>query len=160
MKRGFALQLGMLSNTEHSKVFYMETVKPLFKVFNCRVVLIFLLKSSCSNNIQFSYVGHFILPPPAKHYPSTELLDGAHTVCIMHLHLALIIYFLVLLLNFVQDFYNFVCVCSVMSDSLCHAPLFMKFSISRQEYWSGLPFPTQGDLPGPGIEAVSLTSPH
>ena len=40
----------------------------------------------------------------------------------------------------------------------CQAPLFMKFSISRQEYWSGLPFPTQGDLPGPGIEAVSLTS--
>ena len=25
------------------------------------------------------------------------------------------------------------------------APLFMKFS--RQEYWSGLPFPTPGDLP-------------
>ena len=27
----------------------------------------------------------------------------------------------------------------------CQAPLFMKFS--RQEYWSGLPFPTPGDLP-------------
>ena len=23
---------------------------------------------------------------------------------------------------------------------------------SRQEYWSGLPFPSQGDLPNPGIE--------
>ena len=23
---------------------------------------------------------------------------------------------------------------------------------SRQEYWSGLPFPSPGDLPGPGIE--------
>ena len=23
---------------------------------------------------------------------------------------------------------------------------------SRQEYWSGLPFPTPGDLPDPGIE--------
>ena len=30
---------------------------------------------------------------------------------------------------------------------------------SRQEYWSGLPFPTPGDLPDPGIESVSLASP-
>ena len=27
--------------------------------------------------------------------------------------------------------------------------------ISRQEYWSGLPFPSPGDLPNPGIEARS-----
>ena len=26
---------------------------------------------------------------------------------------------------------------------------------SRQEYWSGLPFPSPGDLPNPGIEARS-----
>ena len=26
---------------------------------------------------------------------------------------------------------------------------------SRQEYWSGLSFPPPGDLPDPGIEAVS-----
>ena len=32
-------------------------------------------------------------------------------------------------------------------------PLFMEFS--RQEYWSGLPFPSPGDLPDPGIEAGS-----
>ena len=37
------------------------------------------------------------------------------------------------------------------------APLSMEFS--RQEYWSGLPFPTPGDLPSPGIEPVSLESP-
>ena len=30
------------------------------------------------------------------------------------------------------------------------APLSMVFS--RQEYWSGLPFPSPGDLPDPGIE--------
>ena len=30
------------------------------------------------------------------------------------------------------------------------APLSMGFS--RQEYWSGLPFPSPGDLPNPGIE--------
>ena len=30
------------------------------------------------------------------------------------------------------------------------APLCMEFS--RQEYWSGLPFPSPGDHPDPGIE--------
>ena len=29
---------------------------------------------------------------------------------------------------------------------------------SRQEFWSGLPFPPPGDLPHPGIEPMSLTS--
>ena len=33
------------------------------------------------------------------------------------------------------------------------APLSMGFS--RQEYWSGLPFPSPGDLPNPGIEPRS-----
>ena len=36
----------------------------------------------------------------------------------------------------------------------CQAPLSMGFS--RQEYWSGLPFPFQGDLPNPGIEPYNL----
>ena len=35
------------------------------------------------------------------------------------------------------------------------APLSMGFS--RQQYWSGLPFPSPGDLPDPGIEPGSLT---
>ena len=30
---------------------------------------------------------------------------------------------------------------------------------SRQEYWSGLPYPLPGDLPDPGIKPTSLTSP-
>ena len=30
---------------------------------------------------------------------------------------------------------------------------------SKQEYWSGLPFPPLRDLPGPGIEPGSLTCP-
>ena len=34
-----------------------------------------------------------------------------------------------------------------------HAPLSMGFS--RQEYWSGLPFPSSEDLPNPGIEPGS-----
>ena len=35
----------------------------------------------------------------------------------------------------------------------CQAPLSMGFS--RQEYWSGLPFPPPGDHPDPGIEPAS-----
>ena len=35
----------------------------------------------------------------------------------------------------------------------CQAPLSTGFS--RQEYWSGLPFPSPGDLPSPGIEPRS-----
>ena len=36
------------------------------------------------------------------------------------------------------------------------APLSMGFS--RQEYWSGLPSPSPGDLPDPGTEPLSLMS--
>ena len=60
-----------------------------------------------------------------------------------------------------------VCVCVVCTFShvhlfvtswtvVCQAPLSMEFS--RQEYWSGLPFPTPGHLPQPGIETESLAS--
>ena len=37
------------------------------------------------------------------------------------------------------------------------SPLSMGFS--RQEYWSGLPFPAPGNLPNPGIEPASVASP-
>ena len=54
--------------------------------------------------------------------------------------------------------------CSVVSDFFattwtvaCQAPLSME--CSRQEYWSGLPFPTPGDVPNPEIETASLASP-
>ena len=56
-------------------------------------------------------------------------------------------------------FFKFPCEsvsCSVVSDSLRphvllarQAPLSMEFS--RQEYWGGLPRPSPGDLPDPGI---------
>ena len=38
-----------------------------------------------------------------------------------------------------------------------HAPLFMGFP--RQEYWSGLPFPTPEDLPDPGVKPTSPACP-
>ena len=56
-----------------------------------------------------------------------------------------------------------VCACAVFSHvwlfatpwTVAHQVLLsMKFS--RQEYWSGLPFPPPGDLPNPVIESPSL----
>ena len=67
-----------------------------------------------------------------------------------------------------QTFFH-VHVCSILScfsrvrllATLCtvahQAPLSMGFS--RREYWSGLPFPSPGDLPDPRIEPESLMSP-
>ena len=48
--------------------------------------------------------------------------------------------------------------CSVVFDSLRLHGRYPALSIefSRQEYWSGLPFPYQGDLPYPGIDLGSL----
>ena len=49
--------------------------------------------------------------------------------------------------------------CFIVSNSAIlwtvalQAPLSMGFS--RQEYWSGLPFPSPGDLPDPGIRLRS-----
>ena len=50
-------------------------------------------------------------------------------------------------------------VASIMSLwTLAHqGPLSMR--LSRQEYWSGLPYPPPGDLPDPGVEPMSLMSP-
>ena len=54
-----------------------------------------------------------------------------------------------------------VCACSLnrvrLSDPVNGSSVFMEFS--RQEYMSGLPFPTSGDLPDPEIETASLVSP-
>ena len=53
--------------------------------------------------------------------------------------------------------------CSVVSDLVTpwtaahQAPLSMGFP--RQEYWSGLPFPTPGGLLDSGIEPTCLASP-
>ena len=52
---------------------------------------------------------------------------------------------------------------SAVSDSAIpwtvvpQAPLSMEFS--RQEYWSGLPYPTPRDLPDPGIKPTCPACP-
>ena len=52
------------------------------------------------------------------------------------------------------------CLVAQLYPTLCNpwtivhqAPLSIGFP--RQEYWRGLPFPSPGDLPDPGIEPVS-----
>ena len=45
--------------------------------------------------------------------------------------------------------------CSVVSDSAtldCSSQATLSMGFSRWEYWSGLPFPSPGDLPNPGTE--------
>ena len=47
--------------------------------------------------------------------------------------------------------------CETSGTAACQAPLSTGFS--RQGYWSGLPLPSLGDLPNPGVEPAPLTSP-
>ena len=50
--------------------------------------------------------------------------------------------------------------CPILCESMdCTPPGFSNHGIFQQEYWSGLLFPTPGDLLGPGIEHVSVLSP-
>ena len=65
---------------------------------------------------------------------------------------------------------HIVCIQCTHVQSLSHVRLFatpwtvarqvlLSMGFSRQEYWSGLPFPLPGDLPDPEIEPVSPESP-
>ena len=46
--------------------------------------------------------------------------------------------------------------CPTLCDPMdCSPPGSSVMGFSRQGYWSGLPFPSLGDLPDPGIEARS-----
>ena len=64
----------------------------------------------------------------------------------------------------------YMCVCMYCVCVFSHVQLFatrwtvacqalLSLEVSRQEYWSGLPFPTTEDLSDPGIEPISLASP-
>ena len=48
--------------------------------------------------------------------------------------------------------------CPTLCDPMdCSLPGSPSIGFSRQEYWSGLPFPSPEDLPDPGIEPGSPT---
>ena len=56
------------------------------------------------------------------------------------------------------DYGPWTVVMGCLSWTVAHqVPLSVGFS--GQEYWSGVPFPSAGDLPKPGIELVSLVAP-
>ena len=78
-------------------------------------------------------------------------------VCVLSLHVSGLVWVFL---------YVCVCVCvraighSVISDFttpriVAHQAL-LPMGFPRQEYWSGLPFPTPGNLPGPGIKPFRL----
>ena len=46
--------------------------------------------------------------------------------------------------------------CPILCDPIDCSPLgSLSMGFSRQKYWSGLPFPSPGDLPDPEIETAS-----
>ena len=45
---------------------------------------------------------------------------------------------------------------SICNPLDCSPPALLSMKFSRQEHWSGLPFPSPGDLPDSGIEPRSL----
>ena len=53
--------------------------------------------------------------------------------------------------------FSHVILCGTLWTVAKRAPLYKGFS--RQEYWSGLPYLSPGDLSNPGIEHTSLMSP-
>jgi len=52
---------------------------------------------------------------------------------------------------------NHVWLFAILWTEACQAPLSM--GLPRQDYWSGWPFPSPGDLPNPGTDPESLVSP-
>ena len=70
-----------------------------------------------------------------------------------------ILYFMAFLISplCILSHFSHARLCVTLWTVTCQAPLSMEFS--RQEYWNGLPCLSPGDLPDPGIEPASLTSP-
>ena len=69
----------------------------------------------------------------------------------------LIFSFYIYIYIYTLSLFSHVQLCATPWTMVHQAPLSMEFS--RQNYWSGLPCPSPGDLPNPGIELTSLTSP-
>ena len=68
-------------------------------------------------------------------------------------------------LRFVNILKFCVCLCILNCVQLFADPwivvqkALLSLEFSKQEYWSGLPFPALGDLPDPGMKPASLASP-
>ena len=102
------------------------------------------INSPCNHYNESLYITRKLF---ALHSKQLEKLDF-----IMTSHKSHKLYSVCVLSNFSR-----VRLCVILWTVAHQAPLAMGFS--RQEYWSRLPCPPAGDLPDPGIEPVSLTSP-
>ena len=97
----------------------------------------------CSTVIKYVHINHEIRAPEAggSHYVAQEIIKIYFT----QIHIC---GYMLIRFSCVQLF--------VTLWTIAHqAPLSM--GSSRQEYWSGLPCPSPGDLPKPGIKPTSLT---
>ena len=65
--------------------------------------------------------------------------------------------YITMLLLLLLSHFSHVQLCVTTQTAARQAPLSLGFS--RQEYWSGLPLSSPGDLPQPGIEPTSLLPP-
>ena len=90
---------------------------------------------------------------PSIQNPWTEKLDISFNSSLPSSHQVQLYLLLLLLLRR----FSRVWLCATPQRAAHQAPPSMGFS--RQEYWSGLPFPTPGELSNPGIEPMSLASP-
>ena len=94
----------------------------------------------------------------SKHHLSLEfltflnwtlsLLNTTSPFCLLNSPASL----MVIVFEWILEFKNCYCLGTPWMVAL-QAPLSMEFL--RQEYWSGLPFPSPGDLPEPGIKPTS-----
>ena len=49
--------------------------------------------------------------------------------------------------------------CQTLCDPMeCSRQTHLSMGFSRQEYWTGVPYPPPGHLPNPGTELISLKS--
>ena len=91
--------------------------------------------------------------PPTSHHEPADCSLSAQTPPLVsrdsHLPLGTVLYFACVLSQF--PFF-------VTPWTVAHQALLSR-GFSRQEYWSGLPFPSPGDLPNPGTKPVSPASP-
>ena len=102
--------------------------------------------------ISYQVFSFFLLNASRDHFCSRAVFLGIHQVLHQHLSpgdafvLVASVWSEVKLLSHVQLF-------APPWTVAYQAPLYMGFS--RQEYWSGVPFPSPGDIANPGIEPGS-----
>ena len=131
----------------------------IFLLYYCHCLLV-LVSSSGNPSFHKLYLGS-LFPLSICHFISGPLFFAnspriTHTTSCTSSNL-LIPRFGYLFTCFIQ-FSSVAQSCLTLCDPMnCSPPGFSVHGLSRQEYWSGLPFPSPGDLPDPGIEPGSPT---